>query len=142
MKTWLMKRNCSLTPRRLIQFYAVLVGFSLAVAIGFLIVGVWMVLIFTFIELTAVTLGFLIYSRHALDFEEIKIDGAVLTITRFIGSKTEQFQMNARWTTLSKPSKNPKVFVLTCANQAIELGQFLRPEQQRKLLSELRPWLG
>ena len=63
-----MKRNCALTPKQLFQFYAVLVFFSLLVGIGFLIAGVWMIIIFTCIELFALTLGFLIYARHALDY--------------------------------------------------------------------------
>ena len=137
-----MRRNCSLTPRKLIHFYAAIVCFSLAVGIGFLIVGVWMIPIFTLIELSAVTLGFLIYTRHALDFEEIRVDGTQLTITQFIGYKTQRYQFNSRWTQITLPSGSPALFVLTCSQQSIKLGQFLRLEQQLVLLSQLRPYLG
>jgi uncharacterized membrane protein len=142
MKIWLMKRNCALTPRRLSQFYAALICFSLTVGIGFLIVGVWMIMIFTLIELSAVTLGFLVYARHALDFEEIRIEGTKLTIIKFIGYKTQQFQFNTRWTQLEVPTPNSKVFLLSSEKQKIELGQFLRLSQQQKLLAELKPCLG
>ena len=142
MKIWLMKRNCALTPRRLSQFYAALICFSLTVGIGFLIVGVWMIMIFTLIELSAVTLGFLVYARHALDFEEIRIEGTKLTIIKFIGYKTQQFQFNTRWTKLEVPTPNSKVFLLSSEKHKIELGQFLRLSQQQKLLAELKPCLG
>ena len=142
MKIWLMKRNCSLTPRRLSQFYAALICFSLTVGIGFLVVGVWMIMIFTLIELSAVTLGFLIYARHALDFEEIRIEGTQLTIIKFIGYKTQQYQFNTRWTQVAAPAQGSKVFMLTSEKQTIELGQFLRSSQQQKLLAELKPCLG
>lgn len=142
MKIWLMKRNCSLTPRRLSQFYAVLISFSLTIGIGFLIAGVWMIIIFTLIEVSAVTLGFLVYARHALDFEEIRIEGTQLTIIKFIGYKTQQYQFNTRWTQLAVSPANAKVFMLTSEKQTIELGQFLRLSQQQKLLAELKPCLG
>eukprot|EP01037_Dinobryon_pediforme_P003260 gene3260-3305_t len=85
MKIWRTKRNCSLTPKQLSVFYALLVGVSLSVGIGFFIAGIWVVPIFSTIEVTAVTIGFLVYSRHALDFEEIQIDGTKLIVKKFIG---------------------------------------------------------
>ncbi|MEI8403150.1 MAG: DUF2244 domain-containing protein [Alcaligenaceae bacterium] len=69
-----MRRNCSLTPKQLFKFYIVLVCLSLIVAIGFLLAGAWVIPIFTALELSAVTIGFLIYCRHALDYETIEIE--------------------------------------------------------------------
>ncbi|QWD34095.1 DUF2244 domain-containing protein [Polynucleobacter paneuropaeus] len=142
MKTWRMKRNCALTPKQLFQFYAVLVFFSLLVGIGFLIAGVWVIIIFTCIELCALTLGFLIYARHALDFEEIQIDGTVLKITKFIGSKTKEYKFNSRWTQVLLPRDKPKIFVLSSENHNIELGQFVRQDQMPQIISEIKSCLG
>ncbi|MBJ7380876.1 MAG: DUF2244 domain-containing protein, partial [Polynucleobacter sp.] len=77
-----MKRNCSFTPRKLILFYVSLVFFSLVIAISFFALGVWPILVFTLIEIVAVTIGFLIYSRHALDYEKLVIDGKRLIIEK------------------------------------------------------------
>jgi len=142
MKTWRMQRNCALTPKQLFQFYAVLVFFSLLVGIGFLIAGVWVIIIFTCIELCALTLGFLIYARHALDYEEIKLDGTVLKITKFIGSKTKTYEFNSRWTQVLLPRNKPKIFVLSSENINIELGQFVRQDQLPQLISEIKSRLG
>ena len=95
MKRWQMRRNCALTPKQLLQFYIALVCLSLIVATGFFLAGVWMIPIFTAIELSVVTLGFLIYCRHALDCETIEIDGKRLTIKKFIAIK-KQFTNSIR----------------------------------------------
>jgi uncharacterized membrane protein len=137
-----MKRNCALTPKQLFQFYAVLVLFSLLVGIGFLIAGVWMIIIFTCIELSALTLGFLIYARHALDYEEIEINGTILRITKFIGSKTKEYELNSRWTQIVLPKDKPKIFVLSSEKQNIELGQFVTQDQLPQLISEIKACLG
>jgi uncharacterized membrane protein len=142
MKRWQMRRNCALTPKQLLQFYIVLVCLSLTVATGFFLAGVWVILIFTAIELGAVTLGFLIYCRHALDSETIEIDGKSLLIKKFIGYKETVYELNAQWAKIELPSEGSKVFHITQSDLRIELGQFLRLEQQMALISAVRAHLG
>ena len=87
MKRGQMRRNCALTTKQFLKFYIALVCLSLIVATGFLLAGIWVVPIFTALELSAVTIGFLIYCRHALDCETIEIDGNRLIIKKFIIEK-------------------------------------------------------
>ena len=137
-----MRRNCALTPGQLLKFYIALVCLSLTVATGFLLAGVKIILIFTAIELTAVTIGFLIYCRHALDFEEIEISGTRLLVRKFIAYKETVIEFNTHWARLSEPGEHEKVFFIEQTGQKVEIGQFLRREQFRHLISELRPYLG
>lgn len=65
LEDWLMKRNCSVSPRQFVLFYASLAGFSLAIAALLMWRGVWLVMPFTGIELLAVGVAFAIYARHA-----------------------------------------------------------------------------
>lgn len=142
MKTWKMRRNCALTPGQLLKFYIALVCLSLTVATGFLLAGVKIILIFTAIELTAVTAGFLIYCRHALDFEEIQISGTRLIVRKFIAYKETVLEFNTRWVRISLPQETEKVFLIEEAGQSVQIGQFLRPEQFKRLVSELKSCLG
>jgi uncharacterized membrane protein len=142
MKRWQMRRNCALTPKELLQFYIALVCLSVTVAAGFFIAGVWVILIFTAIELAAVTLGFLIYCRHALDCETIEIDGQRLTVKKFIGYKESIYEFNSQWAKVEPPAEGSKVFHISQSNLRVELGQFLRQEQQLPLISALRAHLG
>jgi uncharacterized membrane protein len=141
MKTWQMRRNCALSPKQLLRFYIVLVFLSLVVATGFLIAGVWVIIIFTAIELSAVTTGFLIYCRHALDSETIEINGTTLMVKKFIGSKESLFQLNNARAKIEWPAENAKTFHISQSDLRVELGQFIRHEQQVALLKELRPYL-
>ncbi len=131
-----------MTPGQLLKFYLALVCLSVTVAIGFLLAGVKIILIFTAIELTAVTVGFLIYCRHALDFEEIEISDTRLVVRKFIAYKESVMEFNTRWAKLSSPQEHEKVFSITQTGQSVELGQFLRREQLKRLIAELRPYLG
>lgn len=141
-KYWQMRRNCALTPKQLLRFYIALVCLSLIVAIGFFLAGVWMIPIFTSLELMAVTLGFLIYCRHALDCESIEIEGKRLLIKKFIGYKETLYEFNAQWAKIEPPIEGSKVFHISQSSLRVELGQFLRVEQQLALITQVRAYLG
>ena len=142
MKVWKMRRNCALTPKQLLLFYIVLVCLSLTVALGFFLVGVWVIPIFTAIELTAVTVGFLIYCRHALDCETIQVEGNRLVIKKFIGYKEACYEFNTQWAKIELPIEGSKTFHISQSKLRVELGQFIRQEQQLALIHQLRAFLG
>ncbi len=142
MKTWQMRRNCALTPQQLLWFYIALVCLSLIVGIGFFLAGVWMIPVFTTLELTAVTIGFLIYCRHALDCETIEIEGKRLLVKKFIGYRETVYEFNAQWAKIEPPLEGSKTFFIAQSDLRVELGQFIRQEQQIPLIASLRRYLG
>ena len=142
MKRWQMRRNCALTPKQLLKFYIALVCLSLLVATGFLLAGIWVIPIFTALELSAVTIGFLIYCRHALDCETIEIDGNRLIVKKFISYKEAIYEFNAQWAKIEPPLKDSKVFFISQSNLRVEIGQFMRQEQQLSLIASVRAYLG
>jgi uncharacterized membrane protein len=142
MKRWQMRRNCALSPKQLLRFYIVLVCLSVTVATGFFLAGVWVIPIFTALELSAVTLGFLIYCRHALDCETIEIDGKRLIIKKFIGYKETVYEFNTQWAKIELAPEGSKVFHISQSDQRLELGQFLRQEQQIAVIAAVRAHLG
>lgn len=141
-KRWQMRRNCALTPKQLLQFYIVLVSLSLIVATGFFLAGVWMIPIFTTLELTAVTIGFFIYCRHALDSETIEIEGKRLLVKKFIGYRETLYEFNSQWAKIELPMEEDKTFHISQSGLRVELGQFIRHEQQLALIRQVRACLG
>lgn len=141
MKRWQMRRNCALTPKQLLQFYIALVCLSLIVASGFWLAGVWMIPIFTALELSAVTIGFLIYCRHALDNEVIEVDGKRLIVKKFIGYQERIYEFNTQWAKIEQPVEGAKTFHIRQSELRVELGQFLRHEQQLALIAQVRACL-
>jgi uncharacterized membrane protein len=142
MKRWQMRRNSALTPKQLLQFYMALVCLSLIVASGFLLAGIWVIPIFTALELSAVTIGFLIYCRHALDCETIEIDGNRLIVKKFISYKEAIYEFNTQWAKIETPLEDSKVFFISQSNLRVEIGQFIRQEQQQSLIASVRAHLG
>jgi uncharacterized membrane protein len=84
--------------------------FSSFIATYFLLHGVWMILIFTVIELTVLGIALIIYARHALDYESIAIDGTALQIEKNIGGKIERHVFNTRWLTLTQEESGKRDF--------------------------------
>ena len=137
-----MRRNCSLTPKQLLLFYIALVCLSLVVATGFFLAGLWVISIFTAIELSAVTIGFLIYCRHALDSETIEIEDKRLVLKKCIGHKETLYEFNTQWAKIEPPLTGSKIFKISQANLRVELGQFIQYEQQLALIAQVRAYLG
>ncbi|VBI30067.1 integral membrane protein-like protein [Burkholderia pseudomallei] len=94
---WLMKRNCSVSPRQFVAFYVSLAAFSLLIAVLLLWRGAWLVLPFTGIELLAVGVAFAIYARHAVDYERIRLFPHRLVIERMSAERLTQIELNPRW---------------------------------------------
>ena len=80
-REWVLKRNCSLSPR---QSLAALGGLCLAIlvfAMPFvLFYGAWLVLVFACIETLALATAFLHYARHARDHEHIVLANGSLLV--------------------------------------------------------------
>jgi uncharacterized membrane protein len=142
MKRWQMRRNCALTPKQLFSFYIALVCLSLIVATGFFVAGVWVISIFTALEISAVTIGFLIYCRHALDCETIEIEDKRLLVKKYIGHKETLYEFNTQWAKIEPPIQGSKIFKISQADVRVELGQFIRPEQQIALIAQVRACLA
>jgi uncharacterized membrane protein len=142
MKRWQMRKNCALTPKQLLMFYVVLVCLSLIVATGFFLAGIWMISIFTALEICAVTIGFLIYSRHALDCETVEIEDQCLLVKKYIGHKETVYEFNTQWAKIEPPLKGSKTFNISQSQLRVELGQFIRHEQQIALIAQVRAHLG
>jgi uncharacterized membrane protein len=119
-------------------FYASIVFFSLLVAGSFLLMGVWMVLIFTCIEIIALTIALYIYSRHALDYEKITIDGTNMTIEKSWGGKLERKELNTVWARISRTEKHLYRLVLQHADQETPIGIFVNRDDLPQFERELK----
>ncbi len=142
MRTWLMKRNCSFSPKQVGMFYVSIVCFSLLVATYFLLIGVWMVIIFTAIEILALTIALYVYTRHALDYEKITIVGKQLLFERSWGGKLQQHEFNTVWTKVISTGKADRDIALKSANQEVVIGFFVGVNEREKFQKELQQYLG
>jgi len=142
MKVWLMKRNCSFSPKQVGLFYLSIVCFSLLIAGYFLFIGVWMIIIFTVIELTALTIALYVYSRHALDYEKITINGKQLFVEKSWGGNVQTDEFNTAWTKLYRSGTGRHNLALKSSNKEVPIGFFVRMSEQEQFEKDLEKYLG
>jgi uncharacterized membrane protein len=145
--TWLIKRNCSASPRQLAVVLLSLIGISFTFGAGFAIFGLWMVLPFVGLELIAVAIAFVCYGRHATDFERIVLSDGHLNVERIEGGQCIAVRFESPWTRVELRERGlaPGARVLVevvSGGRRVEVGRHLLDEKRRVLARELRTALA
>ncbi|HEY8607717.1 MAG TPA: DUF2244 domain-containing protein [Noviherbaspirillum sp.] len=135
---WLLKRNCSLSPRQLGLAYVVLCVMSFAVAATFTMMGAWQVMIFALLEMAAVALAFLVYARHATDHEHIALTEGCLLIEQFDGGEVHQVRLDPCRTRVGVPRRSQDLICFEARGVRVEVGRFVPAARRRQIAHELR----
>lgn len=135
---WLLRRNCSITPRQLLAAYAALCALSLSVALGFALNGAPVVMAFSGVELVLVGLAMLAFARHAGDREMLTLVGRSLLVEQTVGSHTQRAAFSADWLTVEPAAGQNSLVVLGGQGRSVRVGRFLRPELRAEFARELR----
>lgn len=140
--SWVLKRNCSISPRQLLWFYGSLCMFSLSIAGYFWSLGVWLVMPFAWLELSAVGLAFLVYARHAADRESLQLSRGELVVEQAHGARVERTTFRSDWVRVDASGESRGLIRLTGQGRNISIGRYIRPELRRQLAQELRMTLA
>ena len=136
---WLMKRNCSLTPRQALLVYALLCTATLGIAVVFTLRGAWMVLAFALVETAAVGAALLHYCRHALDHERIRLLEGCLLVEHADGARRSEVKLDPCHARVSLRDAGMRTMVVIEARGVrVEIGRFLTPSARLELVRALR----
>jgi uncharacterized membrane protein len=135
---WVLRRNCSITPRQLASVYVALCTVSLLIATGFAWVGATAVLAFAGLELAVVGAALLVYARHARDGDTLTLDGQSLAVEQAQGSRTQRTEFRAEWVSVEPCHGEGSLLELSGQGQRVHIARFLRPEMRAALAQELR----
>lgn len=135
---WLLKRNCSLSPRQTAFALAILCLILAAVALIFTLRGVWHVLVFAMLEMGMVALAYLHYARHATDHEHIALMDDCLLVERIQAGQIEQIRLDPHWTRIALPGSGQDLIRLEDRGIKIEVGRFVTEAKRRQVGQELR----
>ena len=135
---WVLRRNCSFSPRQLFAVYLSLCVVSLVIALAFTWHGASPVLAFATIELVLVGLALLVYARHATDHERITLAGDALCVEHRRGPHLDQTQFRSAWVRVEPQAGDGSLVELTGEGQRARVGRYLRPELRTPLANELR----
>jgi uncharacterized membrane protein len=135
---WLLRRNCSATPRQMMSFFASLCAVSLGIGLFFWIQGATLVMPFAWIEILAVAGALLVYTRHATDSEIIRLQPGRLTVEHVFGRHVERVEFAPAWVRVEPEHGDRSLIELSGEGRRIAVGRFVRPELRRQLAEELR----
>ncbi|MGH8732622.1 MAG: DUF2244 domain-containing protein [Burkholderiales bacterium] len=127
-----LKRNCSMSPKALAGVFVVLALLVLAIGAGFAVAGAWLVLPFAGLEVLLLGTAYLIYARHAADYERIEIDAGRLTVEVADGARTARYELEDAGIEV----KEGRV-VVRDAKEELEIGRHLSAEARVELAAEL-----
>jgi len=135
---WLLKRNCSTTPRQMMGLYTSLCLVSLAIGAFFWVQGAKLVMPFASLEILAVGAALLVYSRHATDRERIRLQPGRLLVEHVFGRRVERAEFAPAWVRIEPEHGERSLIELSGQGQRITVGRYVRPELRRQLAEELR----
>lgn len=141
-RRWVFRRNCSLTPRQLMHWYFSLCVITAIIAGGFWYAGFWIVLPFAGLELFAVGVSFLVYARHAADYEMIELGPRQLRFVMANGQKVTEIDWQPQWAKLSYNGKFREPLLFSQQGQQIKIGKFIAERDKPVLHKELRAALA
>lgn len=135
---WLMRRNCSVTPRQLMAMYLSLCCVSLAVAGFFWSQGATLVLPFAAVELMAVGLAFLVHARHATDRERVSFGQGRLVIEQESAGRLQRCEFARHMVRVNPPLERDQLVEVRGGGQMVRIGRFLRADLRPVLAREIR----
>ena len=135
---WLLKRNCSLSPRQAGKAYGALCMVLLAIGLGFTLHGAWWVLAFVLIEIGATVLALLHYARHASDRERIVLSDDCLLVERIEGDRLREVRLDPYWARIAVPTRKRNLIELESRGVKVAVGGYVSEEARQQVAGELR----
>jgi uncharacterized membrane protein len=135
---WVLRRNCSITPRQLLSVYLSLCVLAALISAGFWSQGAPVVTAFAGAELLLVGAALIVYARHAADREVLTLAGRSLAVERHLGARVECADFNADWLAVEPAAGQGSLVELSARGRTVRVGRFLRPEARAAFAQELR----
>ena len=134
-----LKRNCSISPAGALCMLAALAVVTLAIGIGFAMLGAWLILPFAGLEIAALGIAFVAYARRAADYERIEFARDRLTVEVAEAERVVRYELDPRRATvfLEKEVGYGARVVLRDPGEELEVGRHLDADSRVELAAEL-----
>jgi uncharacterized membrane protein len=114
----------------------------MSIAGAFAMHGAWLVVPFAVLEVSALGLAFLIYARHAGDYEWIQVVSGEVTVELASASKVSRSVLAAPWVRVEYRGLPRDLVQLKCGKQRLAVGRFVPDATRKALAQELRTVLA
>jgi uncharacterized membrane protein len=126
-----IKRNCSISPRRLLLLLGATAAVSFGIGIGFAAFGAWVILPFAGLEIAGLAAAFYCVARHAGDYEKFEILQGRLKVEIRDADSVRTHEFNPQWARLVIDASGRDARVaLRSHGRMLEIGRHL-PAQER-----------
>jgi uncharacterized membrane protein len=119
---------------------------SLSIAMGFTLLGYWLILPFAGMELALLALALYVSALRTHRREVISIDGARVSVQKGGRYPKEAAWFPRGWTRviLMRPQRygHPSRLLIRCHGREVEVGGCLNEDERNRLAEDLRRWLS
>lgn len=138
--------NCSLSPSVSLLVYGIVGLIALAVALRFLLLGAWMVLPFTLLEVGLLAWVVVQLTREQQQVEIISIANGEVHIVQRGRRETTEWRFPHYWVKVvlkhTRLRNHPTRLLLRSHGKETEVGHWLTEEERLKLAEELKRAIG
>jgi uncharacterized membrane protein len=132
------RRNDSLGTKGRAIAFAMLASVSVAVALAWMVAGVWTVLPYSLAELAVVALAFRVVERRAADWERLVVVGDRLILERSRCGKLSRHELSRWRTRIEIEPRGTGCLLLRCADRSVAFGSDLPAHARRAAAQDLR----
>lgn len=135
------RRNDSLSAAGRHLVFCLILAVSLAISVGFALVGAWPILPFAGAEMLALYLAFRYVARHAGDYERITVDGDRVLLEAADGDRVARHEFNRYWVQVVLDwagSDGHCRLALRYCGKEVEFGRHLTDEEREAAARRLR----
>jgi len=137
--------NSSLTAKGRVYAVVIIAAISFAVAIGFSLIGAWLVLPFAGIELLAMGYAFYYIHCHSQDYESIVIEGDQISVEKKSYKAVSKMVFNRYWVKvlLRLTPNGDQMLSLRSHGKEIDFGRsYMTNDQRLELAKQLKERVG
>ncbi len=137
--------NSSLSAKGRVYAVVIIAAISLAVALGFSLIGAWLVLPFAGIELLAIGYAFYYIHCHSQDYESIVIEGDQISVEKKSYKALSKMVFNRYWAKvlLRLTPNGDQMLSLRSHGKEIDFGRsYMTNDQRLELAKQLKERVG
>jgi uncharacterized membrane protein len=121
-----------MSPAGLAKVFAALALLVLAIGAGFATMGAWLILPFAGLEVLLLGAAYVLYARHAADYERIELDAGHVSVVVAEGARTARYEMDGAEVSLEEGR-----VLLRDAKEKLEIGRYLGAEARAEVAAAL-----
>ncbi len=141
-----LRPNASWSWRANLRFLYLLMAVSLTIGVGFLLMGAWVVLPYSLLEMSVLAACIYYCVRQCNRQEVITISEHRVQVERGVRMPSDRRDYHRIWAQfLVRPPRHPwdpEVVAIRSHGQELEIGQFLNRRDKLKLIAQLRRVVG